>query len=149
MTTTRAAARAARARARRELERARAEVERVKQFLAGEPQIVVVWDRADTEPRVEGEFSLVSDAMNPRRILAFSGWLDPETAARAEGMVASCWRAAKAFRTTASLSGRHLELAGRAIGGNAVMRIRDISGDRLECCASARPTPPPWPPTIA
>ncbi len=59
-----------------ELERARAEADRVKQFLAGEPQIVVVWDRADAEPRVEGEFALVSDAMNPRRILSFSGWLD-------------------------------------------------------------------------
>ena len=65
-----------------DLERARAEVDRVKQFLAGEPQIVVVWDRADNEPRVEGEFTLVSDAMNPRRILAFSGWLDADTAAR-------------------------------------------------------------------
>ena len=34
--------------------------------------------------------------------------------------------------TVASLKGRHLELAGRAIGANAVMRIRDVSGDRLE-----------------
>ena len=116
-----------------ELERARAEVERVKQFLAGEPQIVVVWDRADSEPRVEGEFSLVSDAMNPRRILAFSGWLDPETAARVEGMVARLLSRGDSFSDeVASLRGRHLELAGRAIAGNAVMRIRDISGDRLE-----------------
>ena len=30
-----------------DLERTRAELDRVKQFLAGEPQIVVVWDRAD------------------------------------------------------------------------------------------------------
>jgi signal transduction histidine kinase len=34
--------------------------------------------------------------------------------------------------TVASLKGRHFELVGRAIAGNAVMRIRDISGDRLQ-----------------
>ena len=116
-----------------ELERARAELDRAKQFLAGEPQIVVVWDRADTEPRVEGEFSLVSEAMNPRRILSFTGWLDPEAAARIEDSVVKLLTRGEGFAATvASLKGRHLELAGRAIGGNAVMRIRDISGDRLE-----------------
>jgi signal transduction histidine kinase len=116
-----------------ELERARAEVERVKQFLAGEPQIVVVWDRADAEPRVEGEFALVSEAMNPRRILSFPGWLDPETAAHVQELVDKLLQRGEGFAATvASLKGRHLELGGRAIGGNAVMRIRDISGDRLE-----------------
>ncbi len=48
-----------------DLERARAELDRLRHFIEVEPQIVVVWDRADAEPRVEGEFSLVSDAMNP------------------------------------------------------------------------------------
>jgi signal transduction histidine kinase len=116
-----------------ELERTRAELDRVKQFLAGEAQVVVVWDRAETEPRVEGEFALVSEAMNPRRILSFSAWLDKETAARVEDSVNKLLSRGEGFSATvASLKGRHLELAGRAIGGNAVMRIRDISGDRLE-----------------
>ncbi len=116
-----------------EFERARAELERVKQFLAAEAQIVVVWDRADAEPRVEGEFNLVSEAMNPRRILSFNGWLEPETAARVEEAVAKLLSRGEGFATTvASLKGRHLELAGRAISGNAVLRIRDVSGDRLE-----------------
>ena len=116
-----------------ELERARAEIERVKQFLAGEPQIVVVWDRADAEPRVEGEFNLVSEAMNPHRILSFNGWLEPQTAARIEEAVAKLLSRGEPFlMTVASLKGRHLEVSGRAFGGNAVMRIRDVSGDRLE-----------------
>jgi signal transduction histidine kinase len=116
-----------------ELERTRAELDRVKQFLAGEPQIVVVWDRADAEPRVEGEFTLVSEAMNPRRILSFGGWLEPVTAARIEESVAKLLSRGEGFSATvASLKGRHLEVAGRAIGANAVMRIRDVSGDRLE-----------------
>ena len=115
-----------------ELERTRAELDRVKQFLAGEPQIVVVWDRADAEPRVEGEFSLVSEAMNPRRILSFGAWLEPEVATRVQAAVDKLLARGEGFAMTeASLKGRHLELAGRAIGGNAVMRIRDVSGDRL------------------
>ena len=116
-----------------EFERVRAELERVKQFLAAEAQIVIVWDRADAEPRVEGEFNLVSEAINPRRILSFNGWLEPETATRIEEAVAKLLSRGEGFATTvASLKGRHLELAGRAISGNAVLRIRDVSGDRLE-----------------
>jgi signal transduction histidine kinase len=116
-----------------ELERTRAELDRVKQFLAGEAQVVVVWDRAESEPRVEGEFALVSEAMNPRRILTFSAWLDAETAARVEEATAKLLSRGEGFSLTVSgLKGRHFELVGRAIGGNAVMRIRDISGDRAE-----------------
>ena len=116
-----------------ELERTRAELDRVKQFLASEAQVVVVWDRAEGEPRVEGEFALVSEAINPHRILTFSSWLDAETAPRIEEAVAKLLTRGEGFSATvASLKGRHLELAGRAIGGNAVMRVRDISGDRLE-----------------
>ena len=71
--------------------------------------------------------------MNPRRILTFSAWLDAETAPRIEEAVAKLLTRGEGFSATvASLKGRHLELAGRAIGGNAVMRMRDISGDRLE-----------------
>jgi len=116
-----------------ELEHARAELDRAKVFLAGEPQIVVVWDRADAEPRVEGEFNLVSEAMNPRRILSFPAWLEPDNAARVEESLNKLLSRGEGFViTVASLKGRHLEVAGRAIGANAVMRIRDISGDRLE-----------------
>ena len=70
-----------------ELERTRADLERARQFLASEPQIVIVWDRADSEPRVEGEFSLVSEAMNAKRILSFPGWLDSAGAERVQEWV--------------------------------------------------------------
>ena len=71
--------------------------------------------------------------MNPHRILSFGGWLEPEVAARLEDAVGKLLSRGEGFSfTEASLKGRHLEIAGRAIGGNAVMRIRDVSGDRLE-----------------
>ena len=116
-----------------ELERARAELDRANLFLASEPQIVVAWDRPDAEPRVEGEFALVTDAPNPRRVLAFAAWLEPALAAKAEEAVGKLLSRGEAFSLTAAgLKGRHFEIFGRAIAGNAVMRIRDISGDRLQ-----------------
>ena len=116
-----------------DLERTRAELDRANLFLASEPQIVVAWDRPDADPRVEGEFTLVTDAPSPRRILAFGSWLEPALAAKAEEAVAKLLGRGEAFSiTVASLKGRHFEIVGRAIAGNAVMRIRDISGDRLQ-----------------
>ena len=116
-----------------ELERARAELDRANLFLASEPQIVVAWDRPDADPRVEGEFALVTDAPNPRRVLAFAAWLEPALAAKAEEAVGKLLSRGEAFSLTAAgLKGRHFEIFGRAIAGNAVLRIRDISGDRLQ-----------------
>ena len=116
-----------------DLERTRADLERARQFLAGEPQIVIVWDRADSEPRVEGEFNLVSEAMNARRILSYSAWLDAAGAERVQEWVSKLLQRGEGFSAeVASLKGRRLEVSGRAIGGAAVVRIRDISGDRLE-----------------
>jgi signal transduction histidine kinase len=116
-----------------DLERTRADLERARQFLASEPQIVIVWDKADSEPRVEGEFNLVSEAMNSRRILSFPAWLDAAGAERVQEWVGKLLSRGEGFSAeVASLKGRRLEVSGRAIGGAAVMRIRDISGDRLE-----------------
>ena len=116
-----------------QLERARTELDRANLFLASEPQILVAWDKSDAEPRVEGEFALISDALSPRRILAYSSWLEASVAARIEEAVAKLLSRGEAFSfTVAGLKGRHFEIAGRAVGGNAVMRIRDVSGDRLQ-----------------
>lgn len=116
-----------------ELERIRTELDRSALFLASEPQIVIAWDRPDQDPKVDGEFTLVSDSPNPRRILAFASWLDAELAAKAEDSVSKLLTRGEAFAiTVASLKGRHFEIVGRAIAGKAVLRIREISGDRLQ-----------------
>ena len=116
-----------------ELARARGELDRASLFLASEPQIVVAWDQPDAEPRIEGEFTLVTDAPLPRRVLAFASWLEPNLAAKADEAVAKLLGRGEAFSLSVpGLKGRHFEIVGRAIAGNAVMRIRDISGDRLQ-----------------
>jgi signal transduction histidine kinase len=116
-----------------DLERARAELARANLFLASEPQIVVAWDRPDAEPRVEGDINLVTDLPTPRRVLAFGAWLEPLLAEKAEEGVEALLGRGEAFSMSAAgLNGRHFEIVGRAVAGNAVMRIRDISGDRLQ-----------------
>ena len=75
----------------------------------------------------------MADVNNPRRVLAFSAWLEPAMATKAEEALGKLLVRGEAFSMTAGgLKGRHFEIFGRAIAGNAVMRIRDISGDRLQ-----------------
>jgi signal transduction histidine kinase len=116
-----------------ELSQTRARLDRANLFLSADPQIVVAWGSASEEPDVEGEYSLVTDAPLPRRVLGFGSWLAPELARKLDEAVERLRQRGEAFTiTVASLTGRHFDVEGRAIAGRAVMRIRDISGDRLQ-----------------
>lgn len=116
-----------------ELTMARAALDRSHVFLSAEPQIIIAWGTATGEPDIEGDMSLVMDVPAPRRVLGFGSWLAPENAQKVESCVTRLRERGEAFRlSTVSNNSRHLEIDGRAIGGRAVMRIRDISGDRLE-----------------
>jgi signal transduction histidine kinase len=116
-----------------ELSGVRARLDRAQVFLAAEPQVVVAWGTANDEPDVEGDTSLLSDSPLGRRVLGFGSWLAPHPAQQLERMVDRLRMRGEAFRLPlVSTSGRHLEVEGRAVSGRAVMRIRDVSGDRLE-----------------
>lgn len=115
------------------LNEVRAKLDRAETFLAAEPQITIVWGLRSNEPEIEGDVSLVSDAPVLRRVLAFGSWLSPEQAQKLETSVTNLRERGEAFRlAVVSVNGRHLETEGRAVTGRAVMRIRDVSGDRLD-----------------
>ena len=58
-----------------ELAQTHARLDRANLFLSTEPQIVIAWGAADSEPDIEGDYSLVTDAPLPRRVLGFApGW---------------------------------------------------------------------------
>jgi signal transduction histidine kinase len=117
----------------KELTDLRAALERANLFLSAESQIVVAWGAAEDEPAIEGDLSLVTGTPVARRVLGFGSWLAPGPAQEFERCVEKLRSRGEAFRLAfTSLSGRHLEAEGRAVGGRAVMRIRDVSGDRLE-----------------
>lgn len=116
-----------------ELESARAKLERAHVFLSAEPQVIVAWGSANAEPEIEGDIGLVTDAPVPRRVLGFGAWLEPALAQRLDDCVERLRGRGEGFRMPlVTLSGRHLEAEGRAVAGRAVLRIRDVSGDRME-----------------
>jgi signal transduction histidine kinase len=111
----------------------RAERDRVNTMLLSEPQIVVTWGTAGSEPDILGDTSLITSAALPQRVLAFGSWLEPDKAQAME-------RATDALRANGepfsmalmTLAGRAIDAEGRAIGGCAVLRLRDVSGFKRE-----------------
>jgi signal transduction histidine kinase len=116
-----------------ELNNARAKLDRAGVFLAAEPQIIIAWGGPSDEPEFEGDLTLVTGAPFVRRVLAFGAWLPADVAQKLDHCVDKLRARGEGFRLAVeSLSGRHFEIDGRAVSGRAVMRIRDVSGDRLE-----------------
>ena len=115
-----------------ELTQTHARLDRANLFLSTEPQVVVAWG-AGGEPDIEGDYSLVTDTPLPRRVLGFGSWLAPDLAQKMDHAVERLRDRGEGFSVAlASTRGRHFEIDGRAVAGRAVMRIRDVSGDRLQ-----------------
>jgi signal transduction histidine kinase len=116
-----------------ELARTNAKLDRAAVMLRSESQILISWDRLDAEPTIEGDFALVADSPLSSRVLAFGSWLNPAQAAKVQEAAERLLTRGEAFAAAVvSLRGRHLELDGRPVSGSAVMRIRDVSGERLQ-----------------
>jgi signal transduction histidine kinase len=116
-----------------ELEQTRSKLDRAKSFLASEPQILIAWDGVASEPEIEGFQLFVTDAPVLRRVLGFGSWLTPECAQELEAKVDQLRRRGQGFRLPLiGSSGRRFDADGRAIGGRAVLRIREVSEERLE-----------------
>ncbi|MGH6851768.1 MAG: PAS domain-containing protein, partial [Methylocella sp.] len=116
-----------------ELSSFRAKLDRAELFLGADTQIIVAWGGPGEDPDIDGNLWLAGDRSNPRRVLAFGSWLPPGMAQTLDNAVARLRARGESFRTTvASLDGRHLEIEGRPVGGLAVLRIREVSGDRLD-----------------
>src|SRR4249919_3676776 len=110
-----------------------AEIDRYKALLLSEPQVLVTWAAAAQQPEILGDIAMVTPAGVPERVLAFGTWLDPTAAHRMEEAVDTLRRDGRGFvMTLTSRSGRPIEAEGRAIGGRAVLRLRDISGIEQE-----------------
>ena len=117
----------------KELAGTNAKLDRAALMLRSEPQIVVSWERPNAEPTIEGDFALVADSPLSSRVLSFASWLELTAAAKVEEATERLLKRGEAFATAVtSLRGRHLEIDGRPVSGSAVMRIRDVSGERLQ-----------------
>src|SRR6266404_8608114 len=113
------------------------QADRLRALLFAEPQILIAWAAGDNRPQISGDISLLisQDAMSnsPQRILAFGTWLPPEPALQMDHAVDALREAGEGFVLHLTTSTGHaIEAMGRAIGGEAVVRIRELSGLRRE-----------------
>jgi len=111
--------------ARDEIAELRDRVDRAQALLLAERQVIVDWPAASENPGIEGDPDILG-VDEPHRVLAFGSWLDAAKASQME-------RAVDALRTRGepfalmltTLSGRFVEAYGRAVGGRAVLRLKD------------------------
>jgi signal transduction histidine kinase len=116
----------------------REESDRSTALLLADPQVVVVWHGARADPEILGDPAPLTGAATPLRVLAFGTWLDPARARVVEQAVEALRRRGEAFSMPMmTLRGRHVEADGRPIGGAAVLRLRDVTGARLETASLA------------
>jgi signal transduction histidine kinase len=124
------------ARLRSELRSLQVEADRFRALLFAEPQILVSWAAGDNRPQISGDISLLMPQeaqQTPQRILAFGTWLSPEPALQMDHAVNALREAGEGFLLNLTTStGRSIEAMGRAIGGQAIVRIRELSGLRRE-----------------
>ncbi len=125
------------ARLRSDIQGLQAEADRYRALLFAEPQVLISWAAGDNRPQISGDTSLLmppdSHAHQPQRILAFGTWLPPEPALQMDHAVDALREAGEGFLLNLTTSNGHaIEAIGRAIGGQAIVRIRDLSGLRKE-----------------
>jgi signal transduction histidine kinase len=122
------------ARLQAELQRNQAESDRYRALLFAEPQVLVSWPAGDSRPQISGDIAMLQDASLPaQRLLAFGTWLLPEPALQMDRAVEALLDTGEGFVLHLSTAtGRSIEAMGRAIGGQAILRIRELSGLRRE-----------------
>src|ERR1700694_903216 len=125
------------ARLRSDIQELQVQADRFRALLFAEPQILISWAAGDNRPQISGDTALLLPQefpqYQPQRILAFGTWLPPEPARQMDHAVDALREAGEGFLLNLTTSnGRAVEAMGRAIGGQAVVRIRELSGLRRE-----------------
>ena len=110
-----------------------AQADSYQTLLFAEPQILIAWPAGGNRPRISGDTSLVLQQDSPQRILAFGTWLPPEPALQMDHAVDALRETGESFLLNLTTSNGHaIEAMGRAIGGQAIVRIRPLSGLKKE-----------------
>jgi signal transduction histidine kinase len=111
----------------------RAERDRAIAMLLSEPMVVVTWAAGGGQPSILGDTSFIVGEAPRERVLAFGSWLEPDKAQSLERAVATLRQSGEAFSMALMTpAGRAIETDGRAIGGCAVLRLRDVTGIKRE-----------------
>src|ERR1700758_2844749 len=138
---TRVRAAGSEARLRADTGELQVQADRFRALLFAEPQILISWAAGDNRPQISGDTALLlpqdSQHQSPQRILAFGSWLPPEPALQMDHAVDALREAGEGFLLNLATSNGHaVEAMGRAIGGQAIVRIRELGGLRRELAES-------------
>ncbi|MGA0530442.1 PAS-domain containing protein [Hansschlegelia sp. KR7-227] len=109
----------------------RSRLDQAEALIASEPQVHVAW-RADRDvPEIVGNPERLKIPAG-RRLLAFGSWLDPQTARAIDLRIDALRGRGEPFRLMLRTpEGGHVEADGRPVGAAAVLRLRDVTGERL------------------
>jgi len=110
----------------------RRDIDRAETLLNASDHRLVVYDDADSEPRVMGHLGEAQGVPSGQRaFLAFGQWLDRESAMRIERAITGLRRNAADFtELLKTANGEHLEATGHVAGAHAFVRFRGLSGER-------------------
>jgi signal transduction histidine kinase len=107
--------------------------DRAEILIGSESQIVVSWESREAQPRIEGDPTTLGAGIGGRRILAFGSWLGAADASAIEADLQRLRDRGEGFRMTLKTNaGRFIDAEGRALGGRAILRLRDVTGERAE-----------------
>ena len=119
-------------------DRLRSERDRTALLLAADPQLILIWSDPRHEPTMTGDPALITGGQPRVRVLAFDSWVKPTDAAGLDDLVSALKQNGDAFcRTVHSLQGGVFECEGRAIAGQAILRIRELTGTERKAQALA------------
>ncbi|MBV9079268.1 MAG: PAS-domain containing protein, partial [Methylobacteriaceae bacterium] len=105
--------------------------DRADLLIGTERQLVAVWDGRGAAPSVQGDLSVSGHAGPEADALAFDAWLPPIEAGRIAGAVERLRERGESFSLTLrTRSGGFVDAEGRAVGGRALLRLRDVTGLR-------------------
>jgi signal transduction histidine kinase len=129
------------ARLRADIGELQVQADRFRALLFAEPQVLISWAAGDNRPQISGDVALLmpqeAQQYQPQRILAFGTWLPPEPALQMDHAIDALREHGEGFLLNlATSNGRTVEAMGRAIGGQAIVRIRELGGLRRELAES-------------
>lgn len=123
---------------RRQIADLRDDTDLLQTLLQAEPQVVVIWRDTRSEPEIIGDPADITGYSGARRALVFGSWLDPARAHAMDVAVDALRQRGEAFKMLlVSTRARHIEADGRPLAGAAVLRLRDITGVKLDYAALA------------
>ncbi|MEP3278380.1 MAG: ATP-binding protein [Stappiaceae bacterium] len=110
----------------------RTRIDRLEAMLETDDQRLIVWDGSPEEPIILGNLPEQSGApRDSANMLAFGTWLTPQSAGEMDGGILSLRQHGAPFSVTLKTrSGTYLEASARTAGGWAVVRLRDLTGER-------------------